>query len=152
MTSNKVTDTAQTPTPNPDLKSLDIMIGTWKVIGGAEGTLRFEWMEGGFFLIQHVELVQNGRMIKGTEFIGHLRSFGERPSKEIKSRYYDTMGNTFDYVYELSDGSKTLTIYAGEKGSSAYYVGKFSDDGNTMAGEWHYTDGGGYKVVGTRIK
>jgi hypothetical protein len=139
----------QLPTPDPDLQSLGNMVGTWKLTGGAEGTLKFEWMEGGFFLIQHVELEQNGMKIKGTEIIGHTRHFGEEPSKDIKSRFFDSMGNTFDYVYEPK-GDK-LIIWAGEKGSPAYCEGRTSDDGNTFTAEWHYPDGGGYKVVGNRL-
>jgi hypothetical protein len=27
----------QSPTPNPDLKALDRLVGTWKVSGGAQG-------------------------------------------------------------------------------------------------------------------
>jgi hypothetical protein len=40
------------PVPNPDLKSLDRLIGTWTVSGEAEGTVTYEWAEGGFFLLQ----------------------------------------------------------------------------------------------------
>ena len=50
------------------------------------------------------------------------------------SRFYDTAGNTFDYVYELT-GDK-LTIWAGAKGSPAYYEGTFSADNTTVTGEW----------------
>ena len=140
----------QMPKPNPDLKSLEKFIGTWKLSGGAQGTIRFEWMEGGFFLIQHVELEHNGRKHKGIEIIGHEQKIGAEPSKEIKSRYYGFRdGITQDYVYE-ADGDN-LTIWMGEKGSSSYCKGKFSEDGDTMTAEWIYP-GGGYKVTGTRVK
>jgi hypothetical protein len=33
------------PTSNPDLKNLDRRVGTWKVMGGTEGTVSYEWME-----------------------------------------------------------------------------------------------------------
>jgi hypothetical protein len=78
----------------------------------------------------------------GLEVIGHLRPFGEPPSEEICSRYYDSDGNTLDYVYELS--GDTLTIWAGGKGSPAHYRGEFSTDGQTVTGEWVYPGGGGY--------
>ena len=140
-----------TPKPNPDLKSLDRLVGTWKVSGpDIDGQVTFEWMEGGFFLMQHVDFVHGGRVIKGLEIIGHLQPFGEEPSKDIKSRFYDTMGNTLDYVYEL-DGD-TLTIWGGEKGSPAYYRGTFSEDGNTNSGAWVYPGGGGYESTMTRVK
>lgn len=139
----------QPPTPDPDLKSLDRLVGTWHVSGGAQGTVTYEWMEGGFFLIQRVDLEQDGRKIKGIEIIGHERPFGAEPGAEITSRYYDTMGNTLDYVYEL-DGD-TLTIWAGAKGSPAHYQGTFSHNGNTCAGRWLYPGGGGYESTMIRI-
>jgi hypothetical protein len=43
-------------------------------------------------------------------------------------------------------------IWAGEKGSLAYCEGKLGDDGNTFASEWHYPDGGGYKVSGIKVE
>jgi len=138
------------PRPNPDLKSLDRLVGMWKVSGpDIHGQVTFEWMEGGFFLIQHFDFVHGGQKIKGMEIIGHLQPFGEEPGKDIKSRIYDTMGNTFEYVYELE--GDTLTIWGGEKGSPAYYKGKWSDDGNTNSGAWHYPGGGGYESTMTRV-
>jgi hypothetical protein len=65
------TNVQQPPDPSPDLKSLDRLVGTWEVSGGTQGRVTFEWMEGGFFLIQHVDLEQHGQKIKGIEIIGH---------------------------------------------------------------------------------
>ena len=143
------TTTQQPQTPNPDLKSLDRLVGTWKVTGGAQGQVTYRWMEGGFYLLQDVDLEQDGQPIKGIEIIGHDRPFGAEPSPDITSRYYDSLGNTLVYVYEL-DGD-TLTIWAGEKGSPAYYKGTFSDDHNTATGDWVYPGGGGYESTMTRV-
>jgi hypothetical protein len=132
--------------PSPKLKSLDKLVGTWSVSGGVQGTIRYEWMEGSFFLFQHVDLGKN----KGLEIIGHEHKFGEEPSNDIKSRYYGSEGYTFDYVYEL-DGD-TLTIWGGERGSPAYYKGTFSSDGNTLSGMWVYPGGGGYESTAVRVR
>ena len=140
----------QPPASDPDLGSLDRLVGTWELSGGAQGKVTYEWMEGGFFLIQHVDLEQNGQKIKGMEIIGRLRAFGAAPSEDIWSRYYDTMGNTLDYVYELR--GDTLTIWGGSRGSPAYYQGTFSDDGNTLSGAWVYPGGGGYESTATRVE
>src|SRR5688572_26602592 len=94
--------------PNPDLKSLDRLVGTWKVSGGTQGQVRYEWMEGKFFLIQHVDFSSADNVIKGMEIIGHLQPFGGEPSADIKSRFYGSGGETFDYVYEME--GDTLTI------------------------------------------
>jgi hypothetical protein len=103
-------------------------------------------MEGGYFLIQHVDL--GGE--KGIEIIGHEQKYGQESSADIKSRYYGSMGSTCDYVYEIQ--GNTLMIWFGEKGSPAFYKGTFSADGNTITGDWVYPGGGGYSSVATRIK
>lgn len=134
------------PVPSPALKRLDRLVGTWNVTGGAEGQTVYEWMEGGFFLMQHVSLGES----KGLEIIGHEHKYGEEPSADIKSRYYGEFGNTFDYTYEIQ--GDTLMIWMGERGSPAYFQGTFSPDGNTLTGDWVYPGGGGYSSVSTRVK
>src|SRR5215207_561386 len=111
---------------------------------------RFDRMEGGFFLIQRVDLEQYGQRIKGIEIIGHERPFGADPSEEIKSRFYSNTGDTLDNVYELQ--GDTLTIWGGVRGSPAYYRGTFSDEGDTLSGAWHYPGGGGYEATSTRVR
>jgi hypothetical protein len=56
--------------------------------------------------------------------------------------------NTLDYVYELEGDA--LKIWAGEKGSPAYYEGTFG--GDTLSGEWVYPGGGGYTSTATRVR
>jgi hypothetical protein len=139
----------QTLKPNSDLKSLEKLIGTWRLGGDTSGTVTYEWMEGGFFLLQRFDMQLFGNKITGNEVIGHWKPFGEEPDKEIRSRAYDNAGNTLDYVYEMKDD--VLTIWGGEKGSPSYFKGVFSKDGNTNSGEWVYP-GGGYKSTMTKNK
>jgi hypothetical protein len=144
-------DQNERPVPNPDLKSLERLIGTWKQSGEVSGEVTYEWMEVGFFLIQHVDMEQYGQKIKGIEVIGHPHPFGEEMSKDIKSRFYSFLdGMTLDYVYEI-DGD-TLTIWGGERDSPAYYKGQLSEDGNTLTGGWVYPGGGGYWATSTKVK
>jgi hypothetical protein len=139
------------PKPNPDLKSLDRLIGTWKQSGGLDGETTYEWAEGGFFLLQHVDFTHGENKIRGMEVIGHELPFGAEASEHIKSRFYSFLdGMTLDYVYEME--GDTLTIWGGEKGSPAYYKGTFSEDGNTLTGSWVYPGGGGYDAVSTRVR
>ncbi|HYP46451.1 MAG TPA: hypothetical protein VEQ66_14785 [Propionibacteriaceae bacterium] len=134
------------PQPSPDLASLSKLIGTWKVSGEAEGTVTYEWAEGGFFLFQHVELQGS----KGLEVIGHEHRYGEEPSADIKSRYYGFgEGETLDYTYELR--GDTLMIWMGDRTSPAYYQGTFDDRGEVLTGAWHYPGGGGYSTVSTKV-
>ena len=70
----------------------------WEMSGDVRGTVTYEWMEGGFFLVQRVDLEQqDGQRIRG---IGHEKPFGAEPSEEIRSRFYSNTGETLDYVYE----------------------------------------------------
>jgi hypothetical protein len=140
----------RSPESPSDLAALDRLVGAWELSGGVRGKVTYEWMAGGFFLLQRVELEQHGRRIEGLEIIGHERPFGGEPSAEIKSRFYSNTGDTLDYVYELE--GDTLTIWGGEKGSPAYYRGTFGGDGDTLTGAWHYPDGGGYEATSTRVE
>ena len=142
--------TQGTAAPSEQMRALDRLVGTWQVTGGAPGTVRYSWMDGGHFLLQHVELEQSGQRVLGLEVIGHLHPFGEEVSEEIHSRFYDDGGHTFDYVYEL-DGD-TLRIWAGEKGSPAFFEGRFIEDGRVMSGAWVYPGGGGYASTMTRTE
>jgi len=136
--------------PNPDLKSLDRLVGTWKLSGEAKGQFSYEWMEGGHYLMQHFDIEVFGRKIKGIEVIGHIKRQEEEPSREIWTRVYSFLdGLTLDYVYALADD--TFTIWYKHKDSDNRYRGKFSADGNTMTGAWEWP-GGGYKTTATRVK
>lgn len=140
---------SETYEPSAALKALDRLTGAWTITGGAEGTVRYEWMPGGFFLLQHVDLTQFGQPVTGLEVIGNLRPFGEPAGADVVSRFYGSTGDTLDYVYELT-GDK-LIIWGGAKGSPAYYEGTFSADGATVTGAWVYPGGGGYESTMTRI-
>ncbi|GLF94883.1 hypothetical protein [Streptomyces yaizuensis] len=148
---DRIADSA--PQSDLELRSLRRLTGTWKVSGGAEGTVTYRWLPGEHFLHQDIDLTQDGQPVVGVEIIGRLKPFGaDAAGADIHSRYYDNAGNTFDYVYDPSADGDTLTIWAGEKGSPAYYRGTFSPDGNVLSGSWTYPGGGGYASVMTRIR
>lgn len=131
-----------------ELRRLDRLTGTWKVTGGATGTTTYEWLDGGYFLVQRGVLDHDGHRVSMTEIIGREHPFGEEPSAEIKARAYDADGNTLDYVYEI-DGD-TLTIWGGYKGSPGYFRGTFDATGDRLTGDWVYP-GGGYHAEMERI-
>lgn len=149
------TDHYPMPLPNPALQKLNRFVGTWSIRGydnlGSEitGHEKYEWMEGGFFL-KH-ELAQNyaGLKIKALQIIGLFRAWGDdAPGKDFTSHFFDNMGNTWEYVWELSHD--TVTIWTGYIGSPAVYTGVFSKDGNSLTGEWKWP-GGGYSATLTRV-
>ena len=135
--------------PHPAMASLEPLVGTWRLSGDTSGQVRYEWMEGGFFLLQYVDMDHDGNHIQGLEVIGHLRLFGEEPSTDIHSRFYSSTGDTLDYVYELQ--GNTLTIWGGQRGSPAYYQGMLSADGMTCTGAWVFPGGGGYSSTMTKV-
>lgn len=136
--------------PAQDLRALDRLVGEWEVSGDyVRGTSSYEWMEGGFFLLQRYDFeTPDGHKVAGIEVIGHERPFGAKPSEHVRSRAYSNTGDTLDYVYELE--GDTLTIWGGEKGSPAFFRGAFDADGDTLTGRWRWP-GGGYEAVSTRV-
>src|SRR5438477_5957043 len=94
----------ESPTPNPDLKNLDRLVGTWHVFGPEiEGQVTYEWLEGGFFFVQHFDLDHNGHKIKGIEIIGYGRNWNGTSSEDCTSHMFDNEGNAFTYTWDISD-------------------------------------------------
>ena len=135
--------------PSADLKALgDRLVGTWRISGENDGETTWEWLDGGFFLLQRGWSRRDGTEQRYLQVIGRERAPGEEPGSDIVGRLYTNRGDTLSYVCEV-DGD-TLTIWMGEKGSPAVYRGTFSADGNTIEGVWQWP-GGGYTEVMTRV-
>jgi hypothetical protein len=148
MSNSSDTERAGPTAPPADLKALgDRLVGTWKVSGETEGETMWEWMEGGFFLIQRGWTRREGVEQEFLQIIGYDRKPGSEPAEAITGRLYTNHGDTLAYVCE-SEGD-TMTIWMDEKGSPAVYTGTFSADGNTIEGVWVWP-GGGYKETMTR--
>ena len=82
------------PQSNHALKSLDVMVGAWELKGlepGPDGEINgrptFEWMEGGFYLVQHVDIDYIGRRIVGTEYIGY-----DEENHNLRSYFFSNEG------------------------------------------------------------
>ena len=145
----------QTPEPHSDLKSLDITVGTWRLKGREfgtngeiEGELRLAWLDGGFYLVQHVNIDYAGRKVTGVEYVGY-----DDANKNLRSYFFSNEGPgpfggvAIEYVWEVGDDS--VTIWGGDVGSPASFKAKFSDDRNTLSGRWEWP-GGGYEATLTR--
>jgi len=69
-------------TPYPALRQVHRLVGAGEASGPFfTGTVRFEWMDGGFFLVQHVDERAGGREIRGVEYTG--RRIG--PVQDVES-------------------------------------------------------------------
>jgi hypothetical protein len=124
------------------------LVGAWEISGGSQGKTTYEWMEGGFFLIQRGVVDRDGDEFEFMQLIGHDRPAGAEPSEAITGRLYTSRGDTLTYICEQHGNQ--LTIWFGEQGSPAYYKGEFSPDGNTLTGTWEWP-GGGYDEVMTKV-
>ena len=136
------------PTRNPGLKPLERLVGTWKVSGDTTGQLKYEWMEGGFFLLAQGDTEQGGRRTRHIEIIGYEHDAGADPSTVMTSRLYTDSGDTLSYTHEVDE--EGVTSWFGAKGSPAVFKARWIDD-DTLAGAWEWP-GGGYKLKLSRVK
>jgi hypothetical protein len=141
--------TSELARPSEALRALgDRLVGTWEISGGSRGQATYEWMEGGFFLIQRGVVERDGDTFEFLQVIGNDRPTPGEPAKAITGRLYTSRGDTLTYVCER-DGDR-LTIWFGEKGSPAFYTGEWSDGGKTLSGTWEWP-GGGYDETMTKL-
>jgi hypothetical protein len=148
----------QPPGPDPALKALEMFVGDWEVTGrtigahedNVSGRLHFEWLPGGFFLQQRVELDFGGMQIAALEVIGYDPDTGRFPSTVFANMF----GEPIPYEYEIDGRAFTIRT---ELGGGATYTGSFSADGDTASGGWRPNpgvDGPGniaYDIVGKRV-
>ena len=138
-----MSESSTAPMPaTPELGRLDAFVGTWKTEGviragehGPESTFtaidRYEWMEGGHFLLHHVDARMGGGHLTALEIIGYDAATGTYPM-----RSYDSQGNTGTHTATLHDGAWTF------QGPSERFTGSFSEDGGTITGLWEQSADG----------
>jgi len=130
-------------TRNPALKSLDRLLGKWNVSGEAHGQVTFNWMEGGCFMIQDVNLVGTN----GIEFIGY-----NDKTNSLQSHYFDSKGTYLECTHHVSETDHIVLVdMPGIKGK---FKGKFSNNGNVISGDWNWTRDGkelSYHTILTRV-
>ena len=119
------------------LRTLNPLVGTWALSGpdGLTGEVRYEWMDGGCFLVQHVDMRSAGEHTRGVEYIGYDESSGE-----LRSHFFGADGELLEYTYRLEDD--VLRMWFGGTDSPAFFEGRFSADGRTNSGAWHWPNGG----------
>jgi hypothetical protein len=146
----------QPPKPNPALKRLEKLIGTWDLRGhtldSAEDNITgwntIEWLPGGFFLKSTGEIVFKGVLIQSLEIIGYDPSTGTFPS----SVYSNLDGTVPQYEWNVQ-GSVVM-----HSDPTSIYTGTLSEDGQTLVGGWRPKAGekenpeNSYDAVMTRVR
>lgn len=155
------TQAQQAPRPDPALKRLDRLVGTWTMKGhllGSDveniiGKATFQWLDGGFFMQQDVEIDFAGMMkIKSRELIGY-----DPETKAFASNVFSNMSPApLPYKWDLQDDTLTISVFYGPL--DATFKGMFSKDGMSFSGGWQPNPGADetinvpYDIGGTRVK
>lgn len=149
----------QMPKPDPALKRLDILVGTWSLRGrtldseadNVIGMTTFDWLPGGFFLRQTFEADYWGLKIQSIEIISYDPKSDTFPSTVYTNAYglplpyrWDVRGRNVIYTTDLAGGAKMTA--------------KLSEDGKTFTGGWRPNPGDGsrnnvaWDFVMTKVK
>ncbi len=159
--SDDKTQGQQPPRPDPALKRLDRLVGTWRMkghmIGSTEenilGQATFQWLAGGFFMQQDIELDFAGMMkIVSRELIGY-----NPETQAFASFVYSNLSPMpLPYQWDLRDDTLTISVSYGPL--NATFTGKFSQDGQRFAGGWRPNPGADetinmpYDIGGSRLE
>jgi Protein of unknown function (DUF1579). len=149
----------QGPRPDPALKRLEKFIGTWEMKGrtlnskedNVLGRATFEWLPGGFFLQQRIELNFMGMQLRSLELVGY-----DLQTQTFASNVYSNMSPMpLPYKWDVQDDSLTISVAYGPL--DATFKGKFSKDGKSFSGGWRPNPGADetinvpYDIEGTRV-
>jgi hypothetical protein len=143
----------QSPVPHPRLRDLDVLVGTWRLVGRdiasgqpITGTVTRRWLPGGFFLVQTTQT--DGHPQAGVEYIGY-----DSAADGLRSMLFSDEGPgpfcpfALEYVWDVTGDE--LTIWHGYRDSPARFSGAIDRDARTISGAWEWP-GGGYEVTVTR--
>jgi uncharacterized protein DUF1579 len=149
----------QGPRPDPALKRLEKFIGTWEMKGrtlnskedNVLGKATFEWLPGGFFLQQRIELNFMGMELRSLELIGY-----DLQTQSFASNVYSNLSPMpLPYKWDVQDDTLTISVAYGPL--DATFKGKFSKDGKRFSGGWRPNPGADeavnvpYDIEGSRV-
>ena len=139
MPNNENAQPMQMSTPDPALKRLEKLVGTWSIKGrtldsqddNISGQVTIEWLPGGFFLQQRGEMEFMGSKIHSLEIVGYDPS-----TKAFFSNVYSNMAGV-PAPYEWDVQGNVVTHWTEE----SKYTGILSEDGNILSGGWRPEEG-----------
>ena len=153
---NNIQEKDEVTQPNPALKRLDVLIGTWNLTGrtldsdqdNITGWNTFEWLPGGFFMKSTGEINFKGVLIQSLEIIGYDPKNDTFPS----SIYSNMDGKALPYDWNVEGSIVT------HSDKTSTYKGTLSADGQTLSGGWRPKQGqaespeNSYDAIMTRVK
>ena len=136
----------QTWESNPTVNRLAALVGAWctEILMPADppidvrGQATVEWLKEGPFLLMRSSVEHQDFPI-GTMIIG-----GDDSSERYSMLYFDSRG--IARIYEMSLSDAVWELRRESPGFSQRFIGKFSDNGNTITGYWEKsTDGSSWE-------
>jgi hypothetical protein len=151
-------ENATPPQPDPALKRLERLVGSWSMeghlVGSDEKNIRgettFRWVAGGFFLEQQVRLDFMGLEIDSVELIGYDPETDTFPS----TVYSNFSPNPLPYRWDVKGDDVTIAVSHGPLDST--FTGSWREDG-TFSGGWRPNAGAdesvniAYDIGGSRV-
>jgi Protein of unknown function (DUF1579) len=130
------------PEPDPALRRLDRLVGTWSMEGNLVGSdeknisgeTTFRWLPGGFFLEQSVRIDFMGLVIESLELIGY-----DPESDTFPSTVYSNLSPApLPYRWDVKADTVTIAVSYGPLDST--FTGSWREDGR-FSGGWRPNPG-----------
>jgi hypothetical protein len=127
-----------------ELDALDPFVGQWRMIprfgpdpaDAPRALTTFEWLAGRRFLIQRWE-VEHPDAPDGIAVIGF-----DDANMIYRQHYFDSRGVARVYDMTFTDRTWTLQRLAAPPDFSQRFIGRFSEDGNSIVGSWDSSSDG----------
>ena len=137
-----MSETPELPQPDPALRRLDRLVGTWTMEGNLlgsdekniKGQTTFQWLPGGFFLEQRVQIDFIGQRIDALELIGYDPETDTFPST-VFSGFSPV---PIPYRWDVRGDSVSITV--SYPPLDATFTGSWREDG-TFSGGWRPNPG-----------
>jgi hypothetical protein len=128
-------------------EGLGRLIGEWKMTAGppggpqwpGEARVRFEWTEGGAFLVQRWS-IDAADLPEGTPTSGTCIYGRDEPHGTYVQLYYDNRG--VHRVYEMGLSNTEWTLSREGPPFAQRFRGTFSPDGRTITARWEIKEAG----------
>ena len=145
------------PQPDPALKQLEPLVGSWKLKGHLTGSSEenitgeatFEWLPGRYFLQQTIELNFMGMLIQSREIISC-----HPETKMFSSLVYSNMSPVpLPYTWDVDGDNLTISVQYGAL--DATFTGRIGDG---FKGAWKPNPGAdpqvnvAYELTGERLQ